>query len=377
MKLLFLNGSRGEWGYIKPIVDLCRERGVDYEICATNMLMLPAYGSLIDELRQQEYNVTDEIYMSLEGHNHYTMAKSLSVFMGSFVDVLVRIKPTWIVLAGDRGEQLMGAVSAAYTYTPIAHIQAGELSGNIDGVSRHAIGKFAHLHFAANEDAAERLKKLGEEDFRVHNVGHPALDEIVEGAITPAEEITKKYSIDVSKPYFLVVLHPTTEDFELVDDQVQALIDALDAFEQEKVWILSNNDAGSAKLRHIIKKNRKANVHTFENLTRTDYLGFMKNASCIVGNSSSGILEAPTFHLPAVNIGRRQRNRVQGQNVIDTTFAAGEIRSAIERALSSEFIDRLKDSGNPYGDGQSAQRILSTLENTPVDDKLLVKNLTY
>ena len=121
------------------------------------MVVLPRYGSLIDEIKASGFNVSDEVFMSLEGHNHYTMTKSLGVFLLSFVDVLHRLNPTWIVLAGDRGEQLMASIAGSYTYKPIAHIQAGERSGNIDGISRHAMGKFVHLHFAANDDAAQAM----------------------------------------------------------------------------------------------------------------------------------------------------------------------------------------------------------------------------
>ena len=148
MKLLFINGSRGEWGYIRPIILQCIAENIEYSICATNMLLLPNYGSLVDEIKSEGFKVEDEIFMSLEGSNRYTMVKSLGIFLSSFADVLYRTKPDWIILAGDRGEQLVGSIVGAYTYTPVAHIQAGERSGNIDGIARHALGKFAHLHFA-------------------------------------------------------------------------------------------------------------------------------------------------------------------------------------------------------------------------------------
>ncbi|MBU2214119.1 UDP-N-acetylglucosamine 2-epimerase (hydrolyzing) [Patescibacteria group bacterium] len=377
MKLLFLTGTRADWGYAQPIADLCRDQNIDYEVCVTNMMMLPAYGTLVDELRRDGYNVGGELFMSLEGHTHATMAKSMAIFMSSFVDTLVREKPTWVVLAGDRGEQLMGSVAAAYCYVPIAHIQAGELSGNIDGVARHAIGKFAHIHFCANKDATDRLKKLGEEEFRIHQVGHPGLDPITAGDITEVKAFKEKYSFDVEDPYIIVLFHPVTEDYEFVEDQASMFIEALEKFPQKKVWILPNNDAGAGKLRPIIKKNRKSDTLMFENVTRADFFRLMKHAQCIVGNSSSGLLEAPSFGLPTVNIGRRQENRVRGENVIDTPFQLDTITQSITTATSTEFHQKLKGMTNPYGDGHSAERILEILKNTPIDDKLLVKRLTY
>lgn len=377
MKVLFLNGSRGEWGYIRPIIDLCREQSIDYSICATNMLLLPAYGSLVDELRRDGYNVSDEIHMSLEGHNHFTMAKSLGIFLTSFIDVLMRNRPDWIVLAGDRGEQLMGAVAATYTYTPVAHIQAGERSGNIDGVARHAIGKFVHLHFAANDDAAERLRKLGEEEFRIHMVGAPQLDELVKGDVATSAELEDRYGISESEPFILAVQHPVTEEIEESSSQVEKLCAALSSFPVRKVWILPNNDAGSHAVRQVLLQNRNRDTLVFENVTRRHYLGLLKNCQVIVGNSSSGLLEAPTFKTPAVNIGRRQADRVQGTNVINADFEVESIKSAIEKAISPVFVNSMLNCVNPYGDGHSAKRIIEILQRIKVDDKLLIKRLTY
>lgn len=377
MKLLFLNGSRGEWGYIRPIIRRCMARDIDYSIVATNMLLLPNYGSLVDEIKAEGFAVSDELFMSLEGHNHHTTVKSMAVLLNSLADVLYRVKPTWLILAGDRGEQLMGAIAASYTYTPVAHIQAGERSGNIDGVARHAIGKFVHLHFAANQDAADRLHRLGEEPFRIHNVGAPQLDEMLEGHVTPPAELFDKFNIDAGQPFLLVVQHPVTEEMDRASAQAAALMAALRQLPMPKVWVLPNNDAGASSLRRVLAQLRTADTYAFENLSRPDYLGFMNACAAMVGNSSSGLLEAPTFRKAAVNLGRRQADRVQGANVINAPFEETDIVAAIHRALSEEFQASLKDCLNPYGDGRSSERILDILEGTPVTDRLLVKELTY
>ena len=178
MKFLFFTGSRSEWGYIKPLLRLCKKYKIDYNICATNMHLLDSFGNSVKEIEKEGFKVSDKVYMALDGYNHYTMAKSMGIIISSFTDILQRVKPNWVILAGDRAETLSASLVAAYTYTPIAHIQAGELSGNIDGLARHAIGKFAHLHFASNKDAYNRLLKLGEQKFRVKLVGAPQLDEL-------------------------------------------------------------------------------------------------------------------------------------------------------------------------------------------------------
>ena len=166
MKLLFVTGSRGEWGYIRPLLKLIKKnKNFSYKLCVTNMHLLPSFGESINEIEKDGFNVDYRINMSLDGYNHISQVKSLGVFLTSFADILASDKPDWIILAGDRGEQLMGAIGGAYAYIPVLHIQAGEKSGNIDGMARHAIGKFAHLHIASNEDASDRLIKLGEEKF--------------------------------------------------------------------------------------------------------------------------------------------------------------------------------------------------------------------
>ena len=376
MRLLFLTGSRSEWGYIRPILKLCQQQEIEYHICATNMLLLSAYGTLIDEIKKEGFVVSDEIYMALEGHNHYSMSKSLGVFLSSFVDTLRRLQPTWVVLAGDRAEQLMGAVAAAYTYTPVAHIQAGERSGNIDGVSRHAIGKLVHLHFASNADAATRLIKLGEESFRVKNVGAPQLDEIINGEVLSRKELIDKYSIDADKPYLLVVQHPVTEEMSEAYDQTKIVGQALDSFDMQKIWILPNNDAGAGAVRRALFEFRTDKTLMYSNLPRADYLGFLANSGCIVGNSSSGILEAPTLKVATVNIGRRQLDRVRGNNVIDVPVEVNAIKDGVKKALSLSFRDIVQQTINPYGDGQSSSRIIECLTNTVINDGLLIKRLT-
>ena len=202
---LFLLGSRGEWGYIRPLLDYCEKKKKNYGICLTNMVVIPEYGidgvSIGQKLSKDGYQVVDSIEMTLEGSTHITMFKSLSLMGINFIETLKRIKPKFLILAGDRGEQLMGAIAAAYSYVPIAHIQAGEKSGNIDGTTRHAIARFAHIHFASNKDATDRLLHSGEEKFRIHNVGAPQLDEITNKRYANLDGLKKSLKNKLQKLY--------------------------------------------------------------------------------------------------------------------------------------------------------------------------------
>ena len=316
--------------------------------------------------------------MSLDGYTHTTQAKSLGILLTSLPDIIENEKPDWVLLAGDRGEQFMGAIAAAYTYTPVAHIQAGELSGNIDGMTRHAIGKLVHMHFASNQDAADRLIKLGEEPFRVFNVGAPQLDELVSAQYTQLSELENNLSVNLGDGYLLAVMHPVTEEANKAGEQAETFIRALNRIDLPKLVILPNNDAGSNHVKKAINKCRCGEYYIYANLKRDDYLGLLKNCLCIVGNSSSGLIEAPTFKIPAINIGRRQNHRFSGINVINVPFVEDEIVAAINKGISDKFRTYLRRNCiNPYGDGHSSERILDLLMNTRVDEKWLIKNLTY
>jgi GDP/UDP-N,N'-diacetylbacillosamine 2-epimerase (hydrolysing) len=379
MKVLFVTGSRSEWGYIKPILDILKKKRIKTDICLTNMHLLDSFGSSINEVKKDGFKTNEKIYMALDGYNTYTMTKSLGVFMISFTDMLLRIKPDWVVIAGDRAESFTACVVSAYNNIATAHIQAGELSGNIDGQSRHAIGKFAHLHFCANKEFSNRLKKMGEQEFRIKTVGSPQLDEL---NFINNENKKKKFfeelNIEKLKGYLLVVYHSVTEEFYKTEKNFNIFLESLKKISLPKIWILPNNDAGSSVIKSNILKKRTNDIFIFDNINREKYLYILKHASCIVGNSSSGIIEAPTFKVPCVNVGRRQNKRLRAKNVIDIlTYDKDKIAKAINKAISIKFRKSIHNIKNPYGDGKSSNKIVEHLLNTKIDKDLFFKEITY
>lgn len=344
------------------------------------MHILDAYGSSYKEIEKDGFKISDKIYMALDGYNNFTMAKSMGVLINSFVDILMRVKPDWLILAGDRSETLSAAIAASYCYIPVAHIQAGELSGNIDGLARHAIGKFSHLHFASNKDAEVRLKKLGEQNFRIKKVGAPQLDDLL-GIIKKnlsRKKTLKQLGFDEDFDYFLVVYHPVTEEFTKVKKNFIELTNALVKFNKKKIWVLPNNDAGSQVIRHELDMRKDSENYIYSNLKREVYLNILKNSDAIIGNSSSGIIESSSFMVPCVNIGRRQHMRFRAGNVIDEyDVKAKKIINAINKSQSKNFIKKIKKIKNPYGNFDASEKIIKILEKTKIDDKLLIKSLTY
>jgi GDP/UDP-N,N'-diacetylbacillosamine 2-epimerase (hydrolysing) len=378
-KIAVITGSRGEYGYIRPILNKLKDsNSLSYYVVATNMLLLPEFGYAINQFTEDNIEVKYKVDMSMAGYSNSSMTKSLGIFLQSLTDIVSNDKPDIILLAGDRGEQLVGAIVGAHFNIPVAHIQAGELSGNIDGMTRHAITKFVHIHFAANDDAFNRLLKMGEQDFRVFKTGAPQLDEFSEYTYINRQKLCSKFNINSLEPYSLILQHSITEESHLSQEQMMITLDAIHELKLQSVLIFPNNDAGSIGIQNAIERMNNSKIHIARNVSREDYANLMYHADFMIGNSSSGILEAPTFKLPAINIGRRQIGRLQAKNVFNVeNFDKNRIIDAINVVQQSEFKQSIMDISNPYGDGDSSSKIVKILTDLVIDEKLLNKQLTY
>ncbi len=372
--------GRMTYGYSRPVMRAMEaDPEMRYSLVVTNQHLLPTFGYSIEEIERDGLNITDRIYSTLDGYTPATMCKSLGVFLISLTDTLVRLAPDIVLVVGDRGEHLIAAMAAAHMNIPVAHIQAGERSGNIDGLTRHAIARFAHIHFASGPDAAERLLRSGEEEFRIFTTGAPQLDELVNGAAAAPEEIARLFDVRLDEPLLLVVQHPVTEEFGDGVEQMRETLEAVCELAYQTVLIFPNNDAGSDDLRLMIEQYHRPFMRVERNLSREVYAGLMRTASALVGNSSSGLIEAPAFDLPAVNVGNRQRDRARGSNVIDVPYERGAIVEAVRTAISPSFREQVRSADDsPYlGDGRVSQRIVEILKTIPLDEKLLRKQLAY
>jgi UDP-hydrolysing UDP-N-acetyl-D-glucosamine 2-epimerase len=378
-KIAFLTGSRGEWGYIRPILrEIEKDPDLQYQIIATHMQLLPEFGMAVNEIERDGFKVHEKLYMTLDGYNNITMTKSLGLLLVELTTCLARLKPDILLLAGDRGEQLMGAVAGGHLGIAVAHIQAGELSGNIDGIVRHSITKLAHIHFAANEEFAERVLKMGEQDFRVFNTGAPQLDEMVNGEFTDPKELNQKFGFNNDEVVMLAVQHPVTEEEEMAGLHIVETLNAIKKIGHKTIMIYPNADAGSSDVRKELLKLKGSNIQLHRNLPRKDYLGLMRRASLIVGNSSSGLLEAPTFGLATINIGRRQNRRPQAKNVYNVAeYKEADIYDALQHVLSDDFQKIARAVTNPYGDGNSAKRIAKVLKDIQITPKFINKEMAY
>jgi UDP-hydrolysing UDP-N-acetyl-D-glucosamine 2-epimerase len=311
--------------------------------------------------------------MNVAGQGESAWARSLGLLGIQLPNVFDEFCPDIILLAGDRAETFMAAVSAFYSNVIIAHIQAGELSGHKDGMARHALGKLAHLHFASNNDAADRLIRLGEEEFRIHTTGAPQLDNLLDkNEISNISDVCINLRLNPSDPFCVCIVHPSSD--ETVPPKLVAKImhEALTARGIYQIWILPNNDSGSAGIVNEVTHFPKQFVRVTRNLARNDYAAILSNCEFIIGNSSSGILEAPSLGVASINIGSRQTGRLRSRTVIDVPVASAE---SIDQAIARVTSEPNNGSDKQYGDGDSSSKIVAVLNDLVIDDKLINKFL--
>ena len=373
--------SRATYGYKKNILKLLQnDKDIDLKVVVTGMHLSKKHGYSVKELLIDKIKIFKKIHTNIKSDSKTNHVKSLSTEIFELSAVLEKIKPDLLLVTGDRAEMFAAAFTAAYMGIPVAHIQAGDLSGHIDGSVRHAITKISHIHFASCKDSALRVKKLGEQSFRIFNTGAPQIDDFYNKKTKDLKYFEKKYKITFNKKIFLILYHPVL--FEIVDaeKQIIQILDAVSEFnEYKKIIIYPNIDVGNSKIIKTFKKfNKKKDFQIFKNLNRDDFIFLLKKASILIGNSSCGILEASSFKLPVINIGNRQRGRLQSSNIINAKNSSKEIVLAINKALyDKSFLQKLKKCTNPYGNGKSSLKIVKILKKININKKLLDKINTY
>jgi UDP-N-acetylglucosamine 2-epimerase (non-hydrolysing)/GDP/UDP-N,N'-diacetylbacillosamine 2-epimerase (hydrolysing) len=258
---------------------------------------------------------------------------------------------------------------------PVAHIQGGEVTGTIDESLRHAMSKFAHYHLVSNEDAKERLIKMGEVPDNVFVVGCPSIDALLEVNDVSDEDLQQEFGIDFTEPYFIVIQHPVTTEFEQSEFQIQTTLGAIKESNAQALFIYPNNDAGA---QNIIKTLKKSKIKHVPTLSLEKYVSLLRRSAGLIGNSSSGIHETATLSVPTINIGSRQQGRLRPTNVVDVEHNQTQIVGAIDRCLNDdEFLETVKTCTNPYGDGLSAKKIVDILKTIDISDNIIQKQITY
>ena len=379
-KICFIGTSRATYGYKKNILKLLEnEKEIKTFYIVTGMHLSKKHGYSVNEIIKDKISIHKKFNMISNKDNHLSFVKSLSKEIDKFSEILNKIKPDILVVTGDRAEMFIAAVTAVYMGIPVAHIQAGDLSGHIDGSVRHAITKISHIHLASCKDSAQRVLKMGEQKWRIFNVGAPQLDELVQLKKINNRNILNKFNIKQFEKFFLIIFHPVLYDVKSASTQINLILESLEKYNLKKILIYPNIDTGNSKIIKIIKKFKiKQDYEIVKNLNRNNFLTLLKYASILIGNSSAGILEAPSFKTPVLNIGNRQRGRIQANNIVNSVFNKKKIIQSINYILNNKnFKKNLNKCKNPYGNGGSSSKIIKILKNIKLNQKLLDKEMTY
>lgn len=376
-KIMYLTGTRADFGLMQSTLALLHgSNKLALTVCITGMHLSSDYGQTATEIKLTKLPICAEIPVNLQDNTGAGMAHSIADVIHGITDVLVTEKPDILMLLGDRGEMLAGAIAALHLNIPVVHIHGGERSGTVDEPVRHAISKMAHYHFVTTPESAKRLIRMGEEENNVHVVGAPGLDAILDMQIPARSVILRELELDPDKIAALIVFHPVVQEADQAGSQFQLILDAVVQAGLQAVILHPNSDAGSAKIRKVIEAHttKVGAIKICTHLPRHLYLGMLSSADVLIGNSSSGIIEAASFGTPVVNIGSRQNCRERNVNVLDVPVLEYEaIFEAIRKALNN---GRYK-AENIYGDGCTGARILALLENISMDDVILNKINSY
>lgn len=373
-KISVVTGSRAEYGLLYWIMKgIQKDPELELQVIVTGMHLSPEFGLTVREIEKDGFRITEKVEMLLSSDTEMAIATSMGLGMIGFAKAYERLKPDLLVVLGDRFE-ILSAVAAAVPFRiPIAHIHGGESTeGAMDESFRHAITKMSHIHFPATQHYADRIIQMGESPERVYCFGAPGLDNVFKLPLFDKERLYQTLEIPEDKKIGIVTCHPVTLEKDTAEFQMSVILEALRDF-SSIYWVFThpNADTGGRVVIRMINdfiRESPDKGKIFTSLGQQNYLSLLKHAAVMVGNSSSGLTEAPSFELPVVNIGDRQKGRVRAKNVIDLpVWERNKIVSVIKKAISRNFRGSLKGLKNPYGDGNASARIIEVLKKVPLE----------
>ena len=368
-KICVFTGTRAEYGLLKPLMDeIKKDKDLELQIIASGMHLSPEFGLTYKEIEKDGFTIDEKVEMLLSSDTPVGISKSIGLGVIGYTDALERLKPDITVVLGDRFEALAFVIASFNLKIPIAHLYGGEITvGALDEGYRHAITKLSYIHFTSTEEYRKRVIQLGEEPERVFNVGALGIDNIKKLKLLSREEVESKLGVNFKKRNLLITFHPVTMENEISEKQFKELLKALNELEDTLlIFTKANADAEGRKINYLIdqysSKNREKTV-VFTNMGQLLYLSTMQFVDAVVGNSSSGIIEAPSFKVGTINIGDRQKGRIRARSVIDCKPKYEDIKKAFDELFSKKFINMLKKVENPYGKGDTAKRIREILKH--------------
>lgn len=371
-KICVVTGTRAEFGLLQPLIKrIQKDKDLELQLIVTGMHLSPEFGHTIDAIEKEDIFINKKIECLLSSDTSIGVNKAMGLAQISFSEAYSELNPDIVLVLGDRFEIFSAAITAMIMNIPIAHLSGGELTfGAIDDTIRHAITKLSHLHFVATEEFRQRVIQMGEDPKRVFNFGEAGLDNIVDLKLLSKNEFEESINHRLHKKNLLITYHPETRSKNNIADFKETL-NALDKLDDTLlIFTKSNADEGGRHINQIIDlyvANNTDKAICFTSLGQLRYLSALQYMDAIVGNTSSGIVEAPSFKLATVNIGDRQRGRTQAENVINCRAKEEEVYAAIQEVYHPTFQEKLSKVINPYGQGNASQRTLEILKTFPLE----------
>lgn len=364
-RICYVTGTRADFGLMRSTLQaIHRDDALSLSVMVTGMHLSPRYGMTVTEVEASGLPIAARIEVDVDPPTGLTMATNIGRMLVGFAERLSVDRPDLVLLLGDRGEMLAGALAALHLDIAIAHLHGGERSGTVDEPVRHAISKLSHYHFVATEGARERLVRMGEDPARIRVTGAPGLDGFAGLARADRATLSASLGFDAGRPIALMVFHPVLQEAQAGGAAAQAIVGALRGSGVQVLALMPNADAGSEPIRAVLEQRARAgDIALATHLPRDEFVAWMATVDLMVGNSSSGIIEAASFGTPVVNVGSRQNLRERNVNVIDVDLDPGRLGRAIGAALGA---GRLL-AANVYGDGRAGERIVGLLRTIPLD----------
>jgi UDP-hydrolysing UDP-N-acetyl-D-glucosamine 2-epimerase len=366
--------ARSDYGIYLPVLRRINANPeLELRIIAAGMHLSPEFGMTADVIEKDGFAIDERVEMLVSSDTPEGISKSIGLGIIGFSQVYARKRPDILVVLGDRFEMLAAAAASLPFSIPIAHLHGGESTeGLIDEPIRHSITKMSHLHFASAEFYAKRIMQMGEEPWRVTVSGAPSLDNLNEIELLSRDDLSTRFGI-ADEPFLLVTIHPVTLEYERTEEQAAEMLNAIGESGMQTVFTYPNADTKGRAIIEAINRFADGNpkAKCLVNVGTQAYFSLMAHAAAMVGNSSSGIIEAASFRLPVVNIGNRQRGRIHRENVIDVPCERASIAEAIRRAVSADFSKSLDGLVNPYGDGHASERIVERLKSVELDSLII------
>ncbi|GKU26933.1 UDP-N-acetylglucosamine 2-epimerase [Clostridium folliculivorans] len=382
-KIAVVTGTRAEYGLLKNIIaKIENDNDLELALVVTGTHLSEKYGKTVEEIINDGFKISKSVDILIEDtDSKVRTAKEMAKALDKLTDVFDEVNPDLLLILGDRYEVFSAAAAAMAMNIPIAHISGGEITeGAMDEQIRHSITKMAHIHFPGAKVYADNIKAMGEESWRVFNVGDPGIENIKLTKLMSQEELEKQLGVCVDEDTILITYHPVTLEINQVGEQISNLIEALSQVDKKMIITYPNADNGGDIIIEAIeafKDKYPDKVFLHKNLGSLRYLSVMNLCGAIVGNSSSALVEAPFMKKPVVNIGNRQKGRLKANNIIDTTYDSNEILRAIDQCFSNEFIRVVKDTRSLYGEGNTSDEIVTILKTIELGENLIKKKLRW